>query len=442
MIVLRPGTLVALLTALAASTPGIAMSARVVSPCGEITVCESGCDYAAVSDAVSAARDGDVIVVGAGTYRESIDVYQDLTIRGEDARTTIIDATGTGEPAVYFEGDTLALERLTITGGSGLSFEVYGQRMRAGGGISAWSGDVLLTECIVTGNQVERPPRATSLEWAMGGGIFQSSTGTVTLRRTVVTDNVAQHGGAVYLMSGGVIAENSTFSGNQAEEGGAIYTSTETETQLLSCTVADNSSEPGDTKSGGGIRHTGGTISAGNTIIAGNRPENCAFDEAGHLSSLGYNLSDSRECRLQAEGDFTNTDPLMLALADNGGQTNTHAITGESPATDAGDPNGCLGAKGQALDTDQRGFVRPVDGNGDGTNRCDIGAFESGSMAPPPTPTERPTATPSPSTEPTATELPTATLTPEATEFHAYLPVVLNSLSWSHLARANSATDD
>ena len=36
----------------------------------------------------------------------------------------------------------------------------------------------------------------------------------------------------------------------------------------------------------------------------------------------------------------------------------------------------CLDADGQPLTTDQRGQSRPVDGNGDGFNACDIGAFE------------------------------------------------------------------
>ena len=36
----------------------------------------------------------------------------------------------------------------------------------------------------------------------------------------------------------------------------------------------------------------------------------------------------------------------------------------------------CLDANGDPLLTDQRGQPRPVDGNGDGTAACDIGAFE------------------------------------------------------------------
>ena len=76
--------------------------------------------------------------------------------------------------------------------------------------------------------------------------------------------------------------------------------------------------------------------------------------------------------------DQVNTDPLLVALADNGGRTETHliphsAIAGgvDSPAVDAGnsDPSVCP-------NNDQRTYPRPIDGNGDGVKDCDIGAFE------------------------------------------------------------------
>ena len=66
---------------------------------------------------------------------------------------------------------------------------------------------------------------------------------------------------------------------------------------------------------------------------------------------------------------------LNPVLAFNGGPTETHALVPGSPAIDAGGPV-CLDPNGNPLLTDQRGKPRIVDGNGDGTSRCDIGAFE------------------------------------------------------------------
>jgi hypothetical protein len=62
-------------------------------------------------------------------------------------------------------------------------------------------------------------------------------------------------------------------------------------------------------------------------------------------------------------------------LALHGGRTPTHALGPGSPAIEAGGPT-CLEADGAPLTMDQRGKPRPVDGDGDGTAACDIGAFE------------------------------------------------------------------
>src|SRR4029077_5702265 len=67
---------------------------------------------------------------------------------------------------------------------------------------------------------------------------------------------------------------------------------------------------------------------------------------------------------------------ILGPLKFNGGPTQTHALLPGSPAIDAGDPGGCRDSAGAPLQTDQRGFARNVDGNNDGTARCDIGAVE------------------------------------------------------------------
>lgn len=62
-------------------------------------------------------------------------------------------------------------------------------------------------------------------------------------------------------------------------------------------------------------------------------------------------------------------DPRFESLGTNGGPNRTHALLAGSPAVDRGAPPAVRCSPG-----DQRGYVRPTDG--DGAVRCDIGAFE------------------------------------------------------------------
>ena len=90
------------------------------------------------------------------------------------------------------------------------------------------------------------------------------------------------------------------------------------------------------------------------------------------------------------------------------GSTMTHALSPDSPAIDAGDSTVCPGEP--VLNVDQRGVTRPIDGNGDTTAECDIGAYE---LEPPATPSPSPTPSATPTGEPTPT--PTGEPTPTPT---------------------------
>ena len=91
------------------------------------------------------------------------------------------------------------------------------------------------------------------------------------------------------------------------------------------------------------------------------------------MTSNGYNLSSDSTCSFSGPGDMNNTDPMLGALGNNGGPTQTIPLLAGSPAIDAGNPSGCIDSNGHLLTTDQRGYPRPDKEDKTG---CDMGAYE------------------------------------------------------------------
>ena len=110
-------------------------------------------------------------------------------------------------------------------------------------------------------------------------------------------------------------------------------------------------------------------------IIVAGQPPDCNF-LAGTLDFQGAPsiLEDTTGCPSANNGSVQNVDPLLGPLANNGDSTWTHSLPMNSPAVDviAANEYGC----GTIIQDDQRGEIRPFDGNQDETAACDLGAFE------------------------------------------------------------------
>ena len=84
---------------------------------------------------------------------------------------------------------------------------------------------------------------------------------------------------------------------------------------------------------------TAGTVNLGNTIVGNNSAGN-GPDISGSVNSLGYNLvstASGASIGGMTAGNQIGVDPLLMALADNGGPTLTHRPFFEgSPVVDGG----------------------------------------------------------------------------------------------------------
>lgn len=196
-----------------------------------------------------------------------------------------------------------------------------------------------------------------------GGGGILVGAGMVYLNNSSIIDNSTNsEGGGLFVGSSRatVTLNNSTVSGNSADVAGAILSGSAT-VNLFNSTVAANSAET----EGGGIVAENGTITLSNSIIAGSlNGGDCLLVASGALFADSSNIIQDGSCDTSALA----VDPLLSPLADNGGQTLTHALRSRSPAINAGDLEICTANSINGLD--QRGENRFVGSS------CDIGAFE------------------------------------------------------------------
>jgi hypothetical protein len=147
---------------------------------------------------------------------------------------------------------------------------------------------------------------------------------------------------------------------------------------------ANKPARPAAEGAGGGIRVGPASVSLENTIIAGNTAANGAGNNAGAptpgpnvdgaITSNGHNLLGvaTDATGFTGAGDKTGANPMLAPLADNGGPTQTMALSPGSAAIDSGVAAGAT--------TDQRGEPRTFDepgvGNAATSDGTDIGAFE------------------------------------------------------------------
>lgn len=245
---------------------------------------------------------------------------QDTRITQNEADATFAGSLGGG----ILSGAGLTLARVTVDG----------NRAYGAGGLFQYGNEGSLT--------VHDATFHNNTAVNIAGGLWLAGSLGHTFTNVTVSENTAgDWAGGLYVADYPASLQNVTLSGNRAPLGANVYTLRTTVT-FASAIIAN--------PQGGG--------------------ENCAVqDTAQPAISGGYNLDSDSSCELSTVTDLPTADPLLGALADNGGPTLTHLPQPGSPALDAA-AEACPAA-------DQRGFVRP------GGAACDVGAVEVDAAAPP-----------------------------------------------------------
>ena len=167
-------------------------------------------EAATIQAAVDKAEPGDRILVGAGTYREAIDLRnRRVTLDGEAGPSrTVIDASGIDRPVITVTGgrdDIAAIRGFRIIGGSGDRTR-YGEAATIGGGILIKGCSPVIENCRIVGN-------VASYE---GGGVWIGNAAAPRFVRCTISSNRSERGGGVFVHGSEPTFTDCQFSSNQA----------------------------------------------------------------------------------------------------------------------------------------------------------------------------------------------------------------------------------
>ncbi len=288
---------------------------------------------------------------------------------------SITDSTVSGNRALLGDGGGVWTgTRTTVSDSS-----IISNSGTAGGGMATSGVADRVTSIDVLRSTVDRNEARLS-----GGGIANGRHVTLLFHRSTLSRNDADGGGGL-ANSGTAAITSSTVSGNSAMgadgRGGGLWSSQSVHISLS--TIVDNAAR----NYAGGLYVEDGGLNFAGSIVAGNTSrdqQDCYALAVAFLDDRGHNLVGRDQGCPTVHAATTAIDATSVLtdvlgpLADNGGPTETHAVLPGSRALDAGQPFSGPTVPGQCIgETDQRGLPRVKDGDGDGTERCDIGAFEA-----------------------------------------------------------------
>lgn len=325
-----------------------------------------------------------------------LDVRDDLSIVGQGAALTIVDAAGLDRVLHVpsgFDPLEVKIENLSLTGGvaadptpsapadvagGGIlvqgprTLRVYHTRIvdnlaTVGGGIALLATDLtIISDSELVGNRV----LPSALWAAQGGGLYSSASSDC--RITVVDSTIADNdldGLAVQqtapLSTDGLFVYNSTISGNRGRGVKAVGTNA----------VLGHATLYGNAFFGlafaGSL--TNAVVAAKNTIVAHNGLQDCDLSGGTRFLEGSANLSTDNTCDFSIAAGDKIEDPQLYPLGYYSPPPDriarAHHPRWLSPVVDAG-------LAFPALTTDQEGYGRQIDGELPSANNYDIGSIE------------------------------------------------------------------
>lgn len=318
--------------------------------------------YSTIALAITAAVDGDIVDIAAGTYTEKLTCSKGLTFQGAGIGQTIVQASLTPTSAssgevfnldgTYGAGVTITIKNMTVqngyNAGSGggirlqnvsttntptldlQNLKIYNNTGNNGGGVYV-AGQVILkvTGCNITGNSAVNVGAATG-----GGGIAITPGGVYAVNATIKNSSIsnnsveaasANNGGGIAVICGNNAStavahslwiENTTIYGNSTnfsgKVGGGIYfktasvTGTVAPTQIVTlnhCTIVNNTtnaSSGGDGVCIDNLSAYATTLAINNSIIIGNSSSGIPTN----VSQVGVNAASQTKI---ANGGVTNS---------------------------------------------------------------------------------------------------------------------------------------
>jgi predicted outer membrane repeat protein len=270
---------------------------------------------------------------------------------------------------IYNDQGDITLLQCTFNGNTALT--------EGGAVFNFQAGSVVFTDCIFSGNSVGG-------SWGGGGAVLNNTSG-VTFTDCVFFDNSADMGGAMFNTKSSLTMINCVLTANTAAYyGGSMYND-KSGLAIINCTFSGNSA--GSSWASGAVDAYGSpsTVTVTNSIFWGNVSPGGGQISVGTGVTLNVNNCDIEGGIAGVTGSGTinwgagniDADPLfegaVIMYTAVGPAGYSLRLGTDSPCIDTGDDSGLPAS----ITTDLDGKDRFVDGNNDGTETVDMGAYEA-----------------------------------------------------------------